>query len=314
MLVPVILIIVSLLILFVGAEGLVRGGSSLGRRLGLSPLVIGLTVLAYGTSAPEMIVSVRLAIAGQSELAVGNVVGSNIFNIGIILGIAALICPIKVIWKVVKCDAPIMIAVALLGTFFLWDGRLGAWEAYLLLGVLLCYTGANLWFARAAPEEIESELESGLPSKSGSLWKHLAFLSGGLALLFLGSELLTVNASELARGLGVSEAVIGLTIVSAGTSMPELATSVIAAIRRQPDIAIGNIVGSNIFNILGILGVSGLVSPLVVEGIRPLDYGVMLAFSICLLPLLWSGLLLRRLEGALLLVGYLGYLLAVWPF
>lgn len=308
------LVILSLGLLFVGAEGLVRGGASLGGRMGLSPLVIGLTVLAYGTSAPEMIVSTRLAASGQADLAVGNIVGSNLFNIGFILGLVALICPIRVQWQVIKLDAPVMVLVALAGAFLLWDGRFGRLEGTMLVFLLLVYTTFNLWLAKKAPPaEVEAEFEGVMPAKRRAVWMDLVYLGCGLGLLFLGSELLTTNASAIARNLGISEAVIGLTIVSAGTSMPELSTSVVAALRGQPDIAIGNVVGSNIFNVLGILGVAGLTSPLRVEGINPLDYGAMIGFSLCLLPLLWSGLLLRRWEGAFLLGGYGLYLWVLWP-
>lgn len=308
------LVLLSLGLLFVGAEGLVRGGASLGGRLGLSPLVIGLTVLAYGTSAPEMIVSTRLAVSGQADLAVGNIVGSNLFNIGFILGLVALVCPIRVQWQVIKFDAPVMLFVAILGALLLWDGSFGRVEGAFVFGLLVAYTTFNLWLAQKVPStQVEAEFDSAMPAMRRAVWLDFAYLGCGLGLLFWGSDLLTTNASAMARSWGVSEAVIGLTIVSAGTSMPELSTSIVAAFRRQPDIAIGNVVGSNIFNVLGILGVTGLVSPLRVEGINPLDYGAMIGFSLCLLPLLWSGLLLRRWEGAFLLSGYGLYLWALWP-
>jgi len=314
MLIPILLVVLSLLVLTAGAEGLVRGSASIALRAGLTPLVIGLTVVAFGTSSPELVVSLKASFLGQGDLAIGNVVGSNIFNIGIILGITALVCPVAVKLQIVKIDAPVMIAVAIILPLLLLDGTLSRSEAGLLFAGLIAYTAFNVWLAKKETSAaIADEYAEGIPPKSKHWIWDVGFLVGGLVLLVLGSNLLVTNCITIARSLGVSEAIIGLTIVAAGTSMPELATSVVAAIRKEPDIAIGNIVGSNIFNILGILGVSGLVAPIAVTNIQVTDYLVMIGISVLLLPLLWTGLRVRRIEGSLLLACYFGYLYMLWP-
>lgn len=305
-------ICVSLILLFAGAELLVRGGSSSAIRLGLSPLVVGLTVVAFGTSSPELVVSIKSALVGQGDIAIGNVVGSNSFNIGVILGLTALICPLPVHRQIIKMDAPIALGLAILLPILLLGGTLSRWEAALLFAGILAYMGLNIHLARRASNEPETYDAPG----TGVL-KHwgldIVFILGGLGILVLGSRLLVDNSVSLARTLGISEAVIGLTIIAAGTSMPELATSIVAAFRKQADIAVGNVVGSNVFNILGILGVSGLVKPLQSYGVTLTDYGFMIAFSLLLLPLLYTGRVLHRLEGALLLAIYGVYLFILWP-
>ncbi len=314
MLAPSLLLLASLILLIIGAEGLVRGSSSLALRLGLTPLVVGLTVVAFGTSSPELVVSIGAALQGQGDIAVGNVVGSNIFNIGVILGITALICPIAVRLQMIKIDVPIMIAAALLLPVLLWDGKLGFIEGLLLTIGIIAYTGFNVWLARKTTNpEVTEEFDSGVPGLSKHWGLDLLLILGGLGVLVLGSQLLVENAVILARALGLSEAVIGLTIIAAGTSMPELATSVVAALRKQPDIAVGNIVGSNVFNILGILGIATLVTPIEVQSIRGIDYAFMIGMSVVLLPFLWSGLRLRRLEGLVLLGIYGVYAALLWP-
>ncbi|MBD5780878.1 calcium/sodium antiporter [Pelagicoccus sp. NFK12] len=310
----ILAILLSLGLLFAGASLLVRGASSFAERLGLSPLAVGLTVVAYGTSAPELVVSVQAALQGTSDIAIGNVVGSNSFNIGVILGITALICPIGVERRIVKVDAPVMLAVALLACWFLWDGSLGRIEAAAFLVGCMIYTVVNLRQADAgAGSEQLTEARAEAGGKSRSAWLDLVWFLVGLALSIGGSKLLVWGASDLARGWGVSEAVIGLTIVSAGTSMPELVTSITAALKRQPDMAIGNIIGSNVFNILGILGVSAMVGPIAGSEVKVFDLGAMVLFSVAMLPLIWSGYMLRRVEGLLLLAGYAGYLWFLWP-
>ncbi len=307
-------IALSLLLLFAGAEGLVRGSSSLALRMGLSRLMIGLTIVAFGTSSPELVVSVKAALAGQGDISVGNVVGSNSFNIAVILGITALVCPIPVHRQIIKIDAPIALGVAFLLVFLLMDHRLGRAEGLLLFAGIVAYTWMNVILARKqAPLEIPAPEVGSVEAPSRHWALDAAFVVGGLAVLVFGSRLLVEHSVALAQSIGISEAVIGLTIVSAGTSMPELATSLVAALRKQPDIAIGNVVGSNVFNVLGILGVASLVTPIKAPGISAMDYGAMLVFAVLLLPLLYTGRKLHRIEGGALLALYVGYVYLLLP-
>lgn len=310
----VALITLSLVLLFLGAESLVRGSAALALRAGLSRLMVGLTVVAFGTSSPELVVSVEAALSQQGDISVSNVIGSNSFNIGIILGVTALVCPIPVHRQVIRIDAPIALGVALLLSMLLLDDRLGRAEGILLFAGIMAYTVMNVVLARRkAAKDAASPTDLPLVAVARHWGIDLVFVAGGLGVLVLGSRLLVDNAVSLAQGLGVSQAVIGLTIVAAGTSMPELATSLVAALRKQPDIAIGNIVGSNVFNILGILGVASLLSPLDAPGVSTFDYGAMILFTVLLIPLLYTGRLLHRIEGGLLLALYGGYLFLLWP-
>ena len=308
------LLILGLATLTLGAEGLVRGSASLAIRLGLTPLIIGLTIVAFGTSTPELVVSIVASLNKQGDISIGNVVGSNIFNIGIILGLTALLCPVKVSLQVIKQDGPIMMATSLLALFLITKGTISRPAGIALFIALVAYIGFTVWMAKKGTSfEIEQQFQDGVPSQSRSPYRDVLFIGGGLFLLVAGSRLLVVSATDIARLIGISEAVIGLTIIAAGTSMPELATSVVAALRRQPDIAVGNVVGSNIFNVLGILGVASTVKPLSATGITQLDLWVMVAFSIALLPLLYTDLKLQRWEGGMLLFGYGAYLWLLWP-
>lgn len=307
-------IALALVLLFLGAESLVKGSANLALRAGLSPLMVGLTIVAFGTSSPEMVVSVNAALSNQGDIAVGNVVGSNIFNIGIILGLAALVCPIPVHEQIIKIDARVALAVALLLPLLLLDQSVGRLEGLLLFSGIVAYTWMNVVLARREAKATAAAASSEPAPKLTGHWSlDLAFILGGLAVLVLGSRLLVHHSVDLARSLGVSEAVIGLTIIAAGTSMPELATSLVGAIRKQADIAIGNVVGSNIFNILGILGVASLITPVHAPGISTLDYATMVIFTILLIPLLYTGRLLHRVEGAALLALYGVYLIVLWP-
>lgn len=301
----------ALALLFAGAEGLVKGSASLALRAGVSRLVVGLTVVAFGTSCPELVVSVNAALSQQGDISVGNVIGSNSFNIGVILGLTALVCPIPVHLQVVKIDAPLALGVALLLLVFLLNQALGRAEGLVLLAGIVTYTWIRVVAGRRAGNDDESDVPTRSPSPHWSI--DLALIAAGLAVLVFGSRLLVNHSVELAKTLGVSEAVIGLTIVAAGTSMPELATSVVAAFRKQPDIAIGNIVGSNIFNVLAIMGLTSVIAPLHAPGISRLDYAVMIVFTVLLIPLLYTGRLLHRLEGTMLLALYGGYLFILWP-
>lgn len=306
---------VGLVLLYFGGEGLVKGSSSLALRLGMTPLVAGLTVVAFGTSSPELVVSLKAAMEGQGAIAMGNVIGSNIFNIGFILGLTALIFPLKVENQIVRFDVPILIAVTLGGVVALWDFALGRMEGGILFAALLGYIGLSVWMAKnvATSEAVKAEYQEGVPRSKGPAWKDFAFIAGGLILLVFGSRFFVDGAVGIARGFGISEAIIGLTIVAGGTSLPELAASIVAALRKEPDIALGNIVGSNIFNLLGILGVSALVQPMSGPGLQHFDLFVMTAFALVLLPITWSGFRIVRWEGALLLAGYAAYVWRLWP-
>lgn len=311
-----LLLSAGLAALYFGAEWLVRGSSSLAVRFGVSPLLVGLTVVAYGTSTPELIVSVTAATNGQGAIAVGNIVGSNIFNIGVILGLTALLCPMRVQLQLLKFDLPVMIAVSLLMLFFFRDGFIQFGEALVFLGLIVVYTVVNIRLARQAgnPASVETEFAAGVPAPTSSTGRDIGLIVAGLVTLIFGSRWFVSGAVDLARLLGWSEAVIGLTIVAAGTSLPELASSLIAAWRKQPDIAIGNVVGSNIYNILATLGASGaLAAPLAAGGVRFEDTAAMIGFAVLMGVVAWTGQTLRRWEGALLLALYGLYLWRLWP-
>ena len=309
-----ILIIGGLLLLYFGAEGLVRGSSAMALKLGLTPLVVGLTVVAYGTSTPELVVSIKAALAGQSGIAVGNVVGSNIFNIAVILGLAAVIFPIKASFQLIRLDVPIMIGVTALVMVFFRDGALARWEAGVLFAGILAYTVGSLIYAKkTVTPEVEDEFAESVGRPNSPLWRDIVFILGGLGLLVFGSRFLVEGSVGLARTWGVAEAVIGLTIVAAGTSTPELAATIVAAIKKEPDIALGGIIGSNIYNILGILGATGLIAPIVTGGVAWTDMFVMLGVAVLLLPILWTGLALKRWEGVVFLAIYGGFLGYLWP-
>lgn len=307
MLWPSLWTVASFVLLFAGAELLVRGGAGLALRLGLSALVVGLTVVAYGTSSPELLVSLKAALAGQPGIAVGNVVGSNIFNIAVILGLAALIRPVRVESEVIRRDGPVMLVVTLAALAVLRDGGVTRIEGGLLLAGSVLYT---IWIVRAARRE-SSTADAGTPALP--LGRALLLIAAGLVVLAFGSRLLVDNAVIVARGLGVSEAVIGLTIIAAGTSMPELATSAVGALRGQSDIALGNVVGSNIFNILFVLGAAAVVHPISGSPLRPVDQLFLLGVAVGLVPMMWTGRTVGRGEGLALLAGYGAYLWFMWP-
>ncbi len=307
-------IALGLVLTFGGAEAFVRAAASIAARLGVSPLVIGLTIVAWGTSAPELVVSLFASIDGQGGIAVGNVVGSNIFNIAAIVGLAAVVCPIRIHAQLIRMDIPLMIGVSLLLIALLLDGGVSRLDAAICFIGMVMYTAFSFRSAgEPAPAVVAEEFAQGIPPAHRHLAIDIALFIAGLVMLGFGSRCLVTGAVSIARAMQVSETVIGLTIVAAGTSLPELATSLVAAIRKQADIAIGNIVGSNIFNILGILGIAGLVHPMEAPDISPLDLGAMMLFALLLFPLARSGFAIKRWEGALLLAGYLAYLWLMWP-
>ncbi len=319
MLLSFLLLTVGLAVLVAGAESLVRGASGIARAAGLSPLVIGLTVVAFGTSAPELAVSIRSTLAGSGDLAIGNIAGSNLFNVAVILGLSALVCPLVVNLQVIRLDMPVMLAAsAVFVGFYLSGGELARWEAGLLFAGAIFYTVLLVRMSRrevANSKEPSGEVQIlAVPAEPPKrLWTQGLLVAAGLAGLVLGAHLFVENAVGIARTLEVSEAIIGLTIVAAGTSLPELATSVVAALRKETDVAVGNIVGSNLFNVLCIAGAAGLVRPIGTGQISWLDFGFMLGTSALLLPLMRTGFRLVRWEGAVLLASYAVYLFLRWP-
>ena len=303
---------VGLGLLVGGAESLIRGSSGLAGRLGISPLVIGLTVVAFGTSSPEIAVSVASSVQGQPDLAVGNVVGSNIFNVLLILGVSALISPLVVARQLVRLDVPVMVGVSLLVSWLAWNGRIGRLEGFLLVVGLVAYVALLVRLARRPGTDGAPADGLDSPPRQGSLPWLLVLVVVGLGLLVLGSRLLVEGATDIARAFGLSELIIGLTIVAAGTSLPEVASSVVAAIRRQNDLAVGNVVGSNIFNLLGVLGLAALSSreglPVAPSALA-FDVPVMVAVAVACLPVFFTGHRIARWEGALFLGYYLAYVL-----
>ncbi len=308
----VVMILGGLLLLVAGAEMLVRGASKSAAALGISPLVIGLTVVAFGTSAPELSVSVMSGFAGQGDIALGNAVGSNIFNVLLILGVSALVTPLTVSTQLVRLDVPLMI-IASLSLFALGlDGRIGFLDgAFLFLGIV-AYTIFLIVKSRRSDHAAEFEREFG-PTSAFSprqwIWMIVLMLLGLGALIF-GARWMVAGAVSIARHFGISELIIGLTIVAAGTSMPELATSVVASIRGERDIAVGNVVGSNLFNILSVIGLAGMVSPAgipVAKAAISFDIPVMIAVAVACLPVFFSDSRIDRWEGALFVAYYVAY-------
>ncbi|MEQ8663945.1 MAG: calcium/sodium antiporter [Gammaproteobacteria bacterium] len=300
--------VLGLVLLYYGGEWLVRGAGALAARLGISPLAIGLTVVAFGTSAPELVVSLAAALDGASDIAVGNVVGSNIANIGLILGIAALIRNLEVHANILRIDTPLMVAVSALMLLLLLDGSVARIEGLALVIGLVAYIVFTLWQSRRETAATQAEFAAGTPLDHGPLWHQVLLVVGGLAALVGGGKVLVIAAVTIATALGVSQAVIGLTIVAVGTSLPELAASTIAALRGQGDIALGNVIGSNIFNTLGILGITAMVTPLPRGEVDWVVLGAMLGFAVLLWPLAMSQRHLVRAEGALLLTAYCAYI------
>jgi cation:H+ antiporter len=302
-------LLLGLVLLYFGAEGLVRGSSSLALRLGLSPLVVGLTVVAFGTSSPELVVSLKAALDGQGAISVGNVVGSNICNIGLILGLCAMITPIATNSQIIRVDIPIMLGITSVALFVLANGHLGRPEGILLFALLLAYIFFSVRLARRRPADaLSAEFGEEVKISKRGLAVDILMVIGGLIILVFGARFLVDGAVIIARAFGWSEALIGLTIVAIGTSLPELATSLLAAVKKEADIAVGNIVGSNIFNLLGILGITAIVHPLATGGVGMVDFAVMAAFSLVLWPMAFHQQRITRPEGAALLAGYAGYL------
>jgi cation:H+ antiporter len=308
-----IFLVLGLIALFIGAEGLIRGASTLALRIGITPLVVGLTVVAFGTSTPELVVSLKAALIGNSSISLGNVIGSNIANIALILGIAALIRPLDVHANVIRREIPIMIGLSILLIVLLLDRELSLIDGIIFVAGIITYNIINVVMARKEKNtEVEKEFSEGLKTRLG-VAVSIIFIVGGLGLMILGANLFVTSSISIAKAIGVSDAIIGLTIVAIGTSLPELITSIVASYKNESDIAIGNVVGSNIFNILGILGTTALVIPLSSDGISYIDFGVMLFTALILFPLSKTGFKITRLEGFFLLTGYIFYIYYLLP-
>jgi len=319
-----VLCLVGFVLLYFGAEWLVRGSSSLARSLGVTPIVIGLTVVAFGTSAPEFLVSLVSAFKGQTMIAVGNVVGSNICNIALVLGLAAVLTPIRSRRLVVRRDIPIMLGITFLVILVVADSHIGRIEGGVLFAGLIAYTLFNYWLIRRQQRAGRTETpDADVPAEAGkrpSRGMQILLIVVGIAGVVGGAKLVVDSAVEVMTQLGVSQKFIGLTLVAFGTSLPELATSVVAAIRKEMDISLGNLVGSNVFNLLGVLGVAGMVSPIPIpdggffaSGLY-IDTLVMLGTSALPMLIMWWSFTLPRWGGGILLgcyVAYLTYLVAM---
>jgi cation:H+ antiporter len=294
----------GLAVLVYGAEVLVKHAVAFANRLGVPTLIVGLTIVAFGTSAPELVVSAMASLDGKPDIAVGNVIGSNVYNVLFILGVSALVTPLVISEQLIRIDVPVMVAVSVLALILALDGDYDAIDATLLLGLLGGYTWFQIRQGRAAAQAAPP------PEVTGSMPRDIVFLILGLALLVIGSHAFLDGAIGVARDLGVSELVIGLTIVAAGTSLPETATSIVAAIRGERDIAVGNVVGSNVFNILGVLGFASLIAPGVIP-IAPslvvFDLPIMIAVAIACLPVFFVRNVIARWQGGVFVAYYVLY-------
>ncbi len=307
-------LVAGVVLLTAGGEALVRGASRIASALRISPLIIGLTVVAFGTSSPELAVSIGAAVSGQAGIAVGNVVGSNIFNVLFILGISALITPLVVSQQLVRLDVPLMIAVSVLTLVLGLDGRFDRGDGILLFSGLIVYSLFLIYLGRKESNEVQEEYAKEYGTRTMVSFRHwvlhIVFVLGGLGLLVLGSHWLVEGAVSLAQAVGVSDTVIGLTIVAAGTSLPEVVTSVVAGLRGERDIAVGNVIGSNLFNLLSVLGLSGIVAPSgipVPNSLLTFDIPMMIVVAVACLPIFFTGSMIARWEGALFLGYYVAY-------
>lgn len=306
-------ILLGLFTLILGGELLVRGASRLATAMRISPLVIGLTVVAFGTSSPELAVSVQSALAGNADLALGNVVGSNIFNVLFILGVSALIVPLVVSSQLIRRDVPVMIVASVLLLVLGLDGGIGRIDGLMLSGGLVAYTCWCIWQSRRESDKVQAEFDHAITKpRSGATttFLQIGLIVVGLLLLGIGSHWLVRGSVAVATRLGASQLIIGLTIVAAGTSLPEVVTSIMAAWRGEREIAVGNIVGSNLFNILGVLGLSSVVAPngIVVSATAlQFDIPVMIAVAVACLPIFLTGNVIARWEGGLFFCYYLAY-------
>jgi cation:H+ antiporter len=312
--ITILSILGGLILLAVGAEGLVRGSSSVALRMGVTPLVVGLTIVAFGTGSPEFAVSIGSALEGNTSLAMGNIIGSNITNIALILGIAAIINPLKVRAEIVRRETPVMVVVTGFLWLLLYDGELGRIDGAILTGGAVAYTFLTYYLSKQKQKkEVVEEFADAFETPKTSVWLDVVLIVIGLILLVLGANFLLDGAVTIAKYFGLSDVVIGLTIIAVGTSLPELATSSLAARKGESDVALGNAIGSNVLNILAVLGITALIQPISLEGVRTLDLGVMLGSAILLNVLLGRNFVLDRVEGSLLIIGYAVYIYTLLP-
>ncbi|MGD1838170.1 MAG: calcium/sodium antiporter [Nitrososphaeraceae archaeon] len=310
-----LLIVIGLSLLFAGSELLIRGSVKIAKRLHVSQIIIGLTIVAFGTSTPELIVSVSSALQGQTDISLGNIIGSNIINIGLILGLSSAIFPIAVHVKTIRREIPIMLAVSLFIIPISLDGTISQIEGGLLVISLIAFVYYSYKQSKKEKNNMELNINDDIDTISNNnkldfpIIKNIIFIIIGIALLYVGSKFTIDNAVSIANIFGISERIIGLTIIAIGTSLPELVTSVRAALKKHADLSIGNIIGSNIFNVLEILGISSLIVGIKVNSEIFIDYIVMMGFSLVLIPLMRSGFMISKKEGYILTGAYISYLI-----
>lgn len=317
MLLDLIIFTVGLVVLYFGADWLIRGAASLALKFGIRPLVVGLTVIALGTSMPEFLVNYFAAITDQDSLALGNIVGSNICNIALILGVSSIVFPMSVQGSTLRKEYPIMLTVMLLFYFLSMDGMISQTDGLILVAGLVGFLVFLVIDARRhgrSRNRAEDDVET-----SGVLlptWKKVLFLIGGMLALTIGAKLMVEGASNIANKMGVSPVVVGLTVVAIGTSLPELAASVMCAVKQEADMSVGNVLGSNLLNVLFVVGLVALIRPLSVDAESiSIHFPVMIAFTVILLPIAWTQYQISRFEGGLLLMGFVAYIsYLVFPY
>ena len=305
MVIDVLLLIVGLAVLIYGGDLLVNGSVKIAKHFSISPLIIGMTIVAFGTSAPELIVSIKASLAGSSEIAIGNVIGSNIANLALVLGLTALIFPLAIENQSLRVDWPVMMFASGLFYLFMLDGEIARWEGIVLFSLLI---GFVIWLLNIKKESsVEDDTNN---TKKTSITKPILLVIAGLIGLYFGSEWLLNGAVNIAKQAGISEHIIGVTIIAFGTSVPELATSAIAAFKKQADISIGNLIGSNIFNIMAVIGLTGIITPIPVSKMV-LDFDIfwVIGIAFILFPLMRFGRVITRTKGIFLLAIYLAYIL-----
>ena len=308
MLISLLLLAVGLVCLYVGGAWLVRGAGAVAIRAGMSPFMVGMTVVAFATSGPELVVSLTSAWEGVDDVAIGNVVGSNIANIGLVLALSVLVRPVRIEAKVLRSDMPWLLLVSAAVVWWLMDGQQHRLESLALFAGLMLFIWQNVRLSRKESEEVLEEFSKAAPAEIPSFMRSWVLVAIGLGALVGGGASFLEGAMRIATAAGVSTGLIGLTVIAVGTSLPELATSIVASLRGEGDIAAGNVIGSNFFNLLCVLGLTGLISPLHMGDIQELDLLVMIGMTALLLPMMYSGFRISRGEGILLLGCYGAYL------